>query len=326
MTFRLPVFWLHLSFWLAGAVVTFLFALTVQPGSFSPAELLSGLEDPVISSILWDLRLPRVLNGLMTGGALAVSGLVLQLTVRNPLAEPYILGISSGASLGAIFPLFFGLSLVTFQVAGAFTGAALVTAVVYLSGLRFGKLDNGRLLLGGVMTGAFVSALIFMSFTFLGDGLRTAVTWLMGNLSLGSPQTVYSLFPVVLLVFALLYRNSYAFNLILTGEEVAEQVGIPVDRIKKLSYLYVSVLTSLAVCVSGIIGFAGLVVPHILRRLYGFDHRFLLPFCFLAGGILVMLSDWIARSVLFPVELPVGAVTAFIGAPFFMYLMRKPHP
>ncbi|MBN8704470.1 MAG: iron ABC transporter permease [Bacteroidetes bacterium] len=323
MTFRVNTLLLHLSVWLLILIPVFLFCLLVQPGSVSVQMLLTGFDDPILSSILWEVRLPRVINGLMTGGALAVSGLVLQLIVRNPLAEPYILGISSGASFGAILPLILGASLFSFQIGGAFTGAVLVMVVVYFTGLRYGRIDNGRLLLGGVMMGAFVSALIFMSFTFLGDGLRTAITWLMGNLSLGSSSVIFTLFPIILLIILLVYRYSYAYNLILTGEEVASQVGIPVDRIKKVSYLYVSALTALAVCVSGIIGFVGLVIPHILRRFYGFDHRYLIPFSFLGGGMLLMIADWIARAALFPVELPVGAITAFLGAPFFIALMRK---
>jgi len=326
MTINLRQTLIHLTRCFILSIIVFAFILLCQPGSISVVSIFDHLfknHTESISVILWDIRLPRAVAAYVVGGSLAVAGLTLQLVVRNPLAEPFILGISSGANTGIILSFLLGTSAVFIQSAGAFTGALLVTVMVYFIGLRFGKLDNGRLLLGGVMMGSFLSAVMFISIPFMGDSIRMALSWFMGNLGLGTKTQIYSFAPIMVLLIGVLYLFSYKFNLMTTGEEVASQLGVQVDTVKKLSYLCVSILTGLSVCISGIIGFVGLMIPHAARFLYGSDHRILIPFSFISGGILLMLSDWMARSLFYPVELPVGAITAFLGAPFFVWLLRS---
>lgn len=316
----------YILFWLLVAILVFVLVFLFQPGSVSLNQILTHFfikPDDAVQIILWDIRFPRVLAAFFVGGSLAVSGLILQLIVRNPLAEPFILGISSGANTGIILSVLLGTSAFFIQSLGAFIGALLVTTVVYFIGLRYGKMDNGRLLLGGVMMGAFLGAVMFIAIPFLGDQIYFALSWFMGNLGLGTPQQIFSIVPVMFIFIVVLYFFSYKFNLMQVGEEAASQLGVSVDAIKKLAYLCVSIITGLAVCISGIIGFVGLMVPHAARFFYGSDHRTLIPVSFLFGGILLMLSDWVARSLFYPVEIPVGAITAFLGAPFFIYLLKR---
>lgn len=325
-TFSPARFTFHLTGWSLSLVILSLATVLIQPGSATVSDWIHWFQtgQPESLGLIWtEFRLPRLIAAGMTGGALAVSGLILQLMLRNPLAEPYILGISSGASLGAILPLLLGVHLYFIQAGGAFLGAVIVSAVVFRIGYRFGVLDTGRLLLGGVMMSALLSAVIFLALHLTGDSLRIAITWLMGNLSLADPDFVWPLLPVILLFLAILMRYAWSFNLLLTGEAVARQSGVPVERLKRVAYLCVSAMTGLCVATSGIIGFTGLVIPHILRIFYGNDHRFLIPVSFLAGGLFLIVSDWIARSLLYPSELPVGAITALIGAPYFIYLLIK---
>lgn len=313
-------------FWLLASAAVFGFSLFTQPGSLSYQQIIthfSGHFDSSVNVILWDIRFPRVLAAFFVGGALGVCGLILQLIVRNPLSEPFILGISSGANAGIILSILLGTSSVFIQSAGAFAGALSVTVIVYMIGLHYGRLDNGRLLLGGVMTGAFLSAVMFISIPFMGDQIYMALSWFMGNLGLGTKSQIFAVVPVIFLLVVFLYFFSYKFNLMQVGEEAAAQLGVSVDTIKKLAYLCVSLITGLAVCISGIIGFVGLMIPHAVRFFYGSDHRILIPVTFMSGGILLMLSDWTARSLFYPVELPVGAITALLGAPFFIFLLKR---
>ena len=314
------------TLWLLASIIVFAFSLFTQPGSISYQQIYSHFTssfDSSIHVILWDIRFPRILAAFFVGGALGVCGLVLQLIVRNPLSEPFILGISSGANTGIILSVLLGSSSVFIQSTGAFLGALSVTAIVYLIGLHYGRLDNGRLLLGGVMTGAFLSAVMFISIPFMGDQIYMALSWFMGNLGLGTKTQIFTIVPIIFLLVVFLYFFSYKFNLMQVGEEAAAQLGVSVDTIKKLAYLCVSLITGLAVCISGIIGFVGLMIPHATRFFYGSDHRILIPVSFMSGGILLMLSDWTARSLFYPVELPVGAITALLGAPFFIFLLKR---
>lgn len=302
------------------------FSLLIQPGGVAVQDIWAHwteMPNEMVEIIIWEIRFPRIISAWLIGGALAVSGAVLQVLVRNPLAEPYILGISSGASVGSLLPIALGMTFLLAPVFGSFVGSMIVMMVVYSIGKKYGKLDANRLLLGGVMISAFFSSVVFILISWSGENLKTAISWLMGSLSLATPELLVWTFPFILIFVGILFSLSHSFNQLLSGETVAEQVGIPVDRVKKTSYICVSFLTSLAVCLGGIIGFIGLVVPHISRQLTGYDHRKVIPVSFLGGGLLLLISDWLARSILFPMELPVGAVTAILGAPFFLLMLKK---
>jgi iron complex transport system permease protein len=253
---------------------------------------------------------------------LSVAGLVFQALLRNPLAEPYILGISSGGTVGAIIAIALSLGPLVVPVA-SFAGSALVMLLVYTIARRHGQLDTYTLLLAGVMIGAFFNAVILLVIAVFNQELRNAFLWLMGNLSSASRESVMIVSPFVILVSGLLFWHAKSYNVIATGDETAMQLGLDVRAIKRVSYFLASVITGLAVSVSGVVGFVGLIIPHICRMLFGPDHRLLLPASFLLGASFLVAADILARTLLAPAEIPVGAVTAAIGAPLFVYLLKK---
>ncbi len=274
--------------------------------------------------IVREIRLPRVLLAALVGAALAVSGTVLQALLRNPLADPYVLGISSGAALGAIVAFWIGGRLAEASPFMAFGGAALTTAWVYLLGRRGGRLASYTLVLAGVITASFLSAVILFVLTLLSTrDVRGTAYWLMGDLSVTPDAHFRVLVPVVVLGIAALYVFSKDLNVVLLGEEEAAHLGVNVARVETTVFLLASLLTGIAVSVSGAIGYLGLLVPHLGRMLVGNDHRTLLPTAALGGAIFLILSDMLARTVIAPAELPVGAVTAVAGAPVFIYLLRR---
>ncbi|HUI11024.1 MAG TPA: iron ABC transporter permease [Bacteroidota bacterium] len=275
-------------------------------------------------TIILDIRLPRLLLAIIVGAGLSVAGLVFQALLRNPLAEPYILGVSSGGTVGAVLALTLagGSGLISAPLA-SFAGSAAVMALVYAVAHRRGKLDTYTLLLAGVMVGAFFNAIVLLLIALANQELRNAFLWLMGNLSGASGSSVTIVGPAVLAATAVLYTQAKGLNLIATGEEAAMQLGVNVGTLKKTAYLLASFITGMVVSVSGIVGFVGLIIPHICRMVLGPDHRLLFPASFLTGAIFMIAADTVARIALAPTEIPVGAVTAAIGAPLFVYLLRK---
>ena len=282
--------------------------------------------------IVVDIRLPRILLAIVVGASLSVAGASFQALLRNPLADPYVLGISSGAAVGAILalmlenqlslsPEFAGLS----TPLGAFLGAAITIGAVYLLGRREGQIDSTTLLLGGVITASFLSAIItFLMSTLAGANLRGAPFWLMGSLSTLPPKSLLYIVGIGFLVSAgAIYTTASDLNLLLAGEREAMHLGVDVPRVRIVVYLAASILTGLAVSVSGSIGYVGLLVPHAMRLLFGSDHRVLLPTSALGGAIVLVIADTLARTVVAPSEISVGAVTALVGAPFFIYLLRR---
>jgi iron complex transport system permease protein len=282
--------------------------------------------------IIVDIRLPRILLAIVVGASLSVAGTSFQALLRNPLADPYVLGVSSGAAVGSIIaliienqtsmsPAFAGL-LTPF---GAFLGAAVTIAAVYLLGRRDGQIESTTLLLGGVITASFLSAIImFLMSTLAGGNLRGASYWLMGSLSTLPPRSLeYLLWVGFLIAAGVIYTTASDLNLLLSGEREAMHLGVDVPRVQIVVYVAASILTGLAVSVSGAIGYVGLLVPHAMRLIFGSDHRMLLPASALGGAIALVLADTIARTIVAPSELSVGAVTAIVGAPFFIYLLRR---
>ncbi|HVB34311.1 MAG TPA: iron ABC transporter permease [Patescibacteria group bacterium] len=274
--------------------------------------------------IVLDLRLPRVLLALLVGAGLSVTGAGFQALLRNPLADPYVLGVSSGAAVGAILALLAEPQASLAMVGAAFAGALVTVTAVYLLGRRGGQLDSYTLLLAGVITASFFSAVImFLMASLPGRDLRGIVFWLMGDLSSPLPVRLGWLTLVILLAIGAIYTTSADLNLLAAGEQEAMHLGVNVGRVKLVVYLAGSLLTALAVAVSGAIGYIGLLVPHVMRMLFGSDYRLLIPASALGGAIALIIADTLARTVIAPVELPVGAMTAIAGAPVFIYLLRR---
>jgi len=275
--------------------------------------------------IVFDLRLPRILLGILVGAALSVSGASFQATLRNRLADPYILGVSSGAALGSILALGVAPQFAFITPLGAFLGAVATIAAVYFLGRREGELDSATLLLGGVISASFLTAIImFLMTTLAGRDLRGAVFWMMGDLSTPVPASLRWIFIVGLFAgIGAIYTSAADLNLLLTGEREAIHLGVEVTRVKMVVYISASLLTALAVSASGQIGYVGLLVPHAVRRVFGSDYRILIPASAFGGAIAIVLADTLARTVAAPTELPVGAMTAMAGAPVFIYLLRR---
>jgi iron complex transport system permease protein len=288
------------------------------------SALTGAASSPEARVIVREIRLPRVLLAMLVGAALAVSGTALQALLRNPLADPYVLGISSGAALGAIIALWVGGRLAAASPLVAFAGALVTMAWVYLLGRRAGRLASYTLVLAGVITASFLSAVILFVLTLLSTrDVRGIAFWLMGDLSVVTETQLRILLPVIVLGIVTLYAFAKDLNVLLLGEEEAAHLGVNVARVQTAVYLLASLLTGVAVSVSGAIGYLGLLVPHLGRMVVGNDHRTLLPTAALGGAIVLTLSDTLARTVVAPAELPVGAVTALAGAPVFIYLLRR---
>jgi len=286
------------------------------------ATFFSNNANQTFSQIIFEIRLPRILYAIAVGGGLSIAGAVFQAILMNPLAEPYILGISSGGTFGAVLSFLIGASFIGTQLF-SFTGAIIVMIIVFLLGKRFGELEPNVLLLTGVMVGAFFSAAILLMMTLLNDSLRTAIFWLMGNLSIADKANLKFVLPITLIVSFILVLNSNKYNLLSLGADSAKQLGVNIKLFRNVTYLLTSLMIGALVSVSGIIGFVGLLIPHISRMIFGVDNRIVLPASFFLGASYLILCDTLARTIISPSELPVGAVTAIIGAPVFVYLLRK---
>jgi iron complex transport system permease protein len=312
-----------------GAVPVSLYALGRELLRFALGQ--SGQISTDYGMIIWNIRLPRILLGILVGASLSVAGTSFQALLRNPLADPYVLGVSSGSALGAILALIVephltlspALSALLTPL-GAFLGAAATITVVYFLGRREGQIDSTTLLLGGVITASFLSAIIMFLMNTLTGNLRGLSFWLMGDLSTPLQKNIYWFLGVGFFVAAgAIYTTATDLNLLLAGEKEAMHLGVDVPRVRLVVYIAASLLTGLAVSVSGAIGYVGLIVPHAMRLIFGSDHRVLLPTTALGGAIAVVFADTLARTVVAPSELAVGAVTAVAGAPLFIYLLRR---
>lgn len=282
--------------------------------------------------ILGQIRLPRTLLGLAVGAVLALSGVAMQGLFRNPLADPGLVGVSSGAALGAAVAIVAGASLGGLPDAFApyllslcaFAGGLMVTGIVYRLGRRDGQTSVGIMLLAGVAMTALAGSIIGL-FTYLADDatLRTLTFWNLGTLNGASYARLWPLLLVCVLVIGWLPRRAKALNALLLGESEARHLGIEVERLKGELILCIALGVGAAVAAAGLIGFVGLIVPHLVRLIAGPDHRVVLPASALAGASLLLFADVFARLVLAPAELPIGIVTAFLGAPFFLFLLVR---
>jgi len=290
-------------------------------------ELFPGEVETVDRIILFSVRLPRIFLSVLVGAALAAAGTVYQGLFRNPMADPYVLGTSSGAALGATigFALNSDLELFSFNAVSilAFAGALLATVLVYNLARVGRRVPLTVLLLSGIAVAAFLSSANSLALVLQGSDMQQIVFWLMGGFSTCRWLHIQVVLPYIIAGFVGIAVYARDLNIMLLGEEKAQQLGVDIRRLQLILTLSASLLVAAAVSVSGIIGFVGLVVPHMMRLLTGPDHRLLFPASALAGGIFLLAADTAARTVLAPTELPVGVITAFLGAPFFIYLLRK---
>lgn len=281
--------------------------------------------DVTARAILFDIRLPRVLLAALVGAILAVSGLTFQTLLRNPLADPFILGVSGGAACGAATATAFGLARFPGAIPGiAFGGACIATAAVFALARRRDHTDPARLLLSGLVLNALFSAIILLAFSLAPQAdLTAALRWMMGSLFGATWSSAALLSAVLAAGLIVLVYNAGDLRMLAFGEEDARSRGVDVERVKLIGFFTASIMTGAAVAVSGIIGFVGLLVPHLIRLIWHRDFRFLLPLCLMGGAILLVLSDLGARTVLASSELPIGAFTAIFGVPFFLSLLRR---
>jgi iron complex transport system permease protein len=287
---------------------------------------IDGAVSDTASVILFQIRLPRVLMGFLVGGTLAIVGATLQALLRNALADPYVLGVSSGAALGVALGMLLGMGSIMAVVPvlplWGFSGGFLALVLIYRLAQSHGRLPIHSLLLAGVILNAMLTALI-MFITSIMDPARSAglMAWLMGSLTAQTWSSLAGIAVYVTIGALILLYQAPALNVLTQGEDTAQSLGIDTERLKRRLYVLTALLTGVVVSVSGMIGFIGMVIPHAVRMAIGSDHRLLMPASVFVGGMFLVLSDTVARTAFAPAEIPVGVVTALAGGPFFLYLL-----
>lgn len=292
------------------------------------STIWGGSEDATATTIVWNIRMPRVFLAALVGAALAVAGAAFQALLKNPLADPYTLGVSSGASVGAVATIFFGISL---PVIGMYTLpllsmiGAIATLLIVVSFARMidRSLRMETIILTGIITSSFFGAMISLMIALTGEELRQIIGWLLGSVALRTWTHVQMIAPFVVIAGAWLLVRVRDLNALQLGEDRAHHLGVNVSRVKNEVLIAGSMLTGAAVAVSGTIGFVGLVVPHMVRQLFGADNRHVLPLSMINGASLLILCDLVARTIIEPTELPIGVMTAFIGAPVFAWIFFR---
>lgn len=306
-------------------LVSFLFSVAKGSLNLAPAEVIKALfleKDTVNHQIIWNVRLPRTLVAALVGICLALSGVILQGIMRNPLASPNIIGVSSGAGLLAfvimiLFPQYYYL-----VPAGAFIGALLATLLIYALSWKNG-IQPMRMILAGVAVSSFLGAGINALMMFFPDRLVGVVDFLIGGLSARTWPHFHMLWPYALLGILIAFLFSNRLNILMLGDEVATGIGLNVEMTRMLFISIAALLAGSAVSVAGLLGFVGLIVPHTARMIIGSDYRYLFPATAILGATVVMFCDTVARLVLDPIEIPVGIIMALLGGPFFLYLLRE---
>jgi iron complex transport system permease protein len=323
-------------------MLVFIFAVAVGPTQIPPLNaygiiikqipLLGNFVGSELSlteeTIVLQVRLPRVLAAAIVGVALAVAGVVLQGLLRNPMADPYVLGISSGAGLGASLAIVFGagapfLGLLYSIPIMAFVFAIGTVLLVYLISKRGEGVPMVTLLLVGMAANSFLLAIISVIKLFSGEAVHAIMAWMFGSLATTNWNHIKMSLPFVMIGVTVIYFFARDLNIMLLGEEQAQNLGVDAERLKKITIASATLITAASVSISGIIGFIGLIIPHMARILVGPDHRILIPSSALSGAIVLILCDTIGRMIVRPAELPVGIITSLLGVPFFIYLIRK---
>jgi len=281
-----------------------------------------------LHQVFWHVRIPRVILAGLVGAALACAGTAMQAVFRNPMADPFIVGVSTGASLGAVAAGLAGITSIAIigsmvTPALAFTTALVTVLVVYRLGVVRGRVYVDTLLLSGVAIAAFLGAIVSFMIYFTQQEYHRIVFWLLGSLSLASWPAVWVLLVAVAIGSVTVFLFSRELNALLLGEETAHNLGTDPESLKTIMLLMAAVMTAAAVAFTGVIGFVGLIIPHMVRLIVGADHRILVPAATLTGAIFLILADTLARTIIAPTELPVGIITALCGGPFFLYLLRR---
>ncbi|EIT87048.1 ferric ion ABC transporter permease [Fictibacillus macauensis ZFHKF-1] len=281
--------------------------------------------DPTESTIVMDIRFPRVLLALLVGGSLSLAGAAFQGLLKNPLADPYTLGVSSGASLGAVSVIFFGIQLpfvgaYTLPIVSIIAGFVTLVGVIVFARLVQRNLTVETVILTGILCSSFLGALISLIIALTGDELRQVIGWLLGSVSMRGWAYVNLIAPFLILGLLLLLASARELNALSFGQQEARHIGVNVKRHTMSVLLGASLLTGAAVAVSGTIGFVGLLIPHMVRMIWGGDHRHLLPLSMIAGGIFLVVMDIVSRLIVAPSELPIGVLTAIIGSPIFAFI------
>lgn len=297
-------------------------SLVVSWSEFFSLLLGHQAGDPIMGTVLFELRLPRVLFAIIVGGALALSGTVMQALFRNPLAEPTLIGISAGASLGAVSALLLGFGSLLYTGVAGFIGAMVATFVAYLVGRRYPGVAG--LLLAGIAINAFALSLVSLLVTFASDAqFRSFAFWSLGSLTRASWSSLLWLLPWSVLLSLWLCRRWRVLNALLLGERETHHLGFDLVRVRRELIIVICLLVGPLIAVTGGVAFIGLVVPHILRIWRGADHRLLLPLSWIGGAIALLVADGLARLVIVPAELPVGVITSLVGGPFFLWLLLR---
>lgn len=292
--------------------------ISLGPIKLSLPELFSGQNSEILH-----LRIARVILGLIAGSGLAVAGVIFQGMLRNSLAEPYVLGVSSGAGLGAVLALFFNLSM-QFLPLTAFIGAGITMFIVYSLAKVNGRVSSNSLLLSGVIVGAvFSSLLLFFVSISPNEAMHGITWWLLGSLQVSEIKLLFVVGILIILGICIAVYFARDLNAISLGEEEAHHLGINVELVKKILFIVASLITGSVVCVCGIIGFVGLIIPHAIRMVCGSDNRIVIPASAISAGSFLILADTMSRTLMPPIEIPIGVITSLIGGPIFICLLRS---
>lgn len=279
-------------------------------------------------AIIWELRFPRVLLAFLIGGALSVSGAAIQSILKNPLASPYTLGVSSGAGLGAALVIIFGFNVsflgdFTLPIVGFIFGLLTVIIVISFSKRVDIFLSNNTIILAGMVFSLFLNAILTTAGALNGDSLKAISLWQMGSFSMKGWSYVYAFIPFLVIGMVGISLYTKEMDILTFGEDNAKSVGVDTNKVKTRLFVFTAVLAGSAISLSGIIGFIDLIAPHIVRKIFGAKHNLVIPMSFILGGSLMVITDLISRTIISPSELPIGAITALIGAPFFAYIYFK---
>ena len=313
---------IKISLIFAATVAGFFLSLINGSVDISPAQVFFGVEDETKRQILENIRLPRTIVAVLVGVNLSLSGAILQAVMKNPLADPHIIGISSGAGLFGIFVMMVADDAGALMTPAAFVGAMLAASLIYLLAWKDG-IRPIRVILAGVAVSAFLGAGISALLIFYSDKVHGALLWMVGGLSARSWQHVEILLPYSIAGTIATFLAARHLNVLQLGDEVATGLGLRVNLVRTILTAIAALLAASAVCVVGLLGFVGLIVPHTARLILGSDYRLLLPGAALLGAAVVTISDTFARTIFAPTELPVGILMAMLGAPFFLYLLRR---
>ena len=278
--------------------------------------------------IFFRIRVPRIVLSIITGASLSIAGVVFQALLRNPLATPYTLGVSAGSALGAVLMIKLGIAFSVFGFSSlqvsAFLFSLLTIFLIYMLARRNRRLSMSTMILAGVTISYFFGALIlFLHFLADFTETRQMIRWMMGGMDVIDPILIWQSIPVLLISYLVLFSQAKKLNILSSSDETAWSKGVSVDKVRRIVFIFGSLITGWVVAISGPIGFVGLIVPHFLRLLIGYDHRLLIPASIFGGGAFLVICDTIARTILAPVDIPVGIITAILGGPFFLWLLFK---